>query len=204
MAEGQDWRETLPEDLRGEAMFKDIPDVPTLAKVARDLKAYQGRSIQVPADDADEKARDEFKAKLLGIAPSIAEAVEFKKAETARQAAAREASEAATAALKKEWGSDYDSKVQAAKVAAMKMGVPEGAVASMPPSQVKVWAQAAANLVGNGHQVGSQGSGSPPKMTPSEAKAELEKLRDDPKYYDGRHPEMHKRALELTAYLQAG
>ena len=67
-----DWREALPEELRAEPMFKDIQDVPTLAKVARDLKQYQGRSIQLPAEGADEAVRKEFFDKLSDKVPELA------------------------------------------------------------------------------------------------------------------------------------
>jgi hypothetical protein len=66
-----DWRSTLPEDLRGEAMFKDIPDVPTLAKVARDSKAALGGSIRPPGPEAGPEARKEFIAKLQKHAPEL-------------------------------------------------------------------------------------------------------------------------------------
>jgi hypothetical protein len=192
-----DWREELPEELRAEPMFKDVPDVATLAKVARDLKAYQGRSLALPADDADEAARKEFEARLAEKAPSLAKAVEFEKAETAKQKAAREATEAAAVALKKEWGSDYDDRVKAARAAAVKMGVPESALDSMPPSQVRVWAAAASALTGNAHHVGEQGKGGAPRMTGSEIDIEIAKHRADPEYYGGRRPDLHKRVAEL-------
>lgn len=66
-----DWRASLPEDLRGEAMFKDIPDVATLAKVARDSKAALGGSIRPPGPDAGPEARKDFVAKLQKHAPEL-------------------------------------------------------------------------------------------------------------------------------------
>jgi len=198
MAEGaKDWREELPEELRAEPMFKDVPDVATLAKVARDLKAYQGRSLALPADDADEAARKEFEAKLVEKAPAIAKAVEFEKAETAKQKAAREATEAAAAALKKDWGSEYEERVKAARAAAAKMGVPESALDAMPPSQIRVWAQTAAALTGKANQVGDQGKGGAPRMTSAEIDIEIAKLRADPEYFGGRRPDLHRRVSEL-------
>ena len=195
----QDWRETLPEEMRADPALKDIPDVVTLAKAFRDTKAMVGASVRLPAADADEAARAEFLEKIKERAPDLVEAVEFKKTETAKQAAAREAAEAATAALKKEWGSDYEDRVKAARVAAVKMGVPEAALDSMPPSQVRVWAQAAKALTGNAHQVGEQGKGGAPAMTDSQIDMEIQKLRADPEYFGGRRPDMHKRVSELMA-----
>lgn len=66
-----DWRAALPEDLRGEAMFKDIPDVATLAKVARDAKSALGASIRIPGPDAGDEARADFRAKLLKADPDL-------------------------------------------------------------------------------------------------------------------------------------
>lgn len=66
-----DWRAALPEDLRGEAMFKDIPDVPTLAKVARDAKHALGGSLRIPGPDAADAVKAEFQAKLREKVPDL-------------------------------------------------------------------------------------------------------------------------------------
>jgi hypothetical protein len=60
----EDWRSSLPDDLKGEAMFKDIPDVGTLAKVARDLKAFQGTALRPPGPEADAAAHRDFAERL--------------------------------------------------------------------------------------------------------------------------------------------
>jgi hypothetical protein len=78
---GADWRASLPEELRGEPMFKDIPDVATLAKVARDSRAALGGSIRPPGPDAGPEARKEFAAKLEKHVP---EAIFFPEDEKAR------------------------------------------------------------------------------------------------------------------------
>ncbi len=75
-----DWRAALPEDLKAEAMFKDIPDVPTLAKVARDLKAFQGTAIRIPGQDAGPEARKEFLGKLTEKVPELVLVPEDEKA----------------------------------------------------------------------------------------------------------------------------
>lgn len=73
MADGtpQDWKAALPDDLKGEPMFQTIPDVPTLAKVARDLKAFQGTALRPPGPDASPEARKEFAEKLEKLAPGV-------------------------------------------------------------------------------------------------------------------------------------
>ena len=47
-----DWRESLPEELRAEPSFKDVPDVPTLAKRFIDTKKMVGGSLKVPKEGA--------------------------------------------------------------------------------------------------------------------------------------------------------
>jgi len=195
----QDWRESLPAELAGEAMFKDIPDVATLAKVARDLKAFQGSAVRLPAADAPEAEREEFLAKLAEKVQPVADMRAKLKAadEEAKSRAAAEKS--AEEELRKEWGSSFDEKLQAARTAAKAMGVPEAAVAAMPMNQVRVWAQAATKLVGNQHQVGTQGSGTVPRLSDSEIDLEIAKHRADPEYFGGRRPDLHRRVAELMA-----
>lgn len=67
------WRDSLPDDLKGEAMFKDIPDVPTLAKVARDAKSALGSRMPIPGPDAGPEALAEFRQKLQKAAPDLIE-----------------------------------------------------------------------------------------------------------------------------------
>lgn len=74
----------VPSELRGEAMFKDIPDLPTLFKVARDTKAALGNAIRVPGPEAADKDRAEFHEKLKKHAPTL---IEIPKEEDKREAA---------------------------------------------------------------------------------------------------------------------
>lgn len=182
-----DWKETLPEELRAEPMLKDIPDIATLAKVAVD-----GRKLVSQVTEkikATEEAKASFEAQIL-------KAQEESKA---KEAAAAEVE----ASLRKEWGSGFDEKVESAKAAARAMGFPPGAVDSMPLSQAKYFAQAASKLVGNNHHVGSQGPGAPARMTEAEAAIEIRKIMNDPEYFGGRAPELHRRVAELMA-IRAG
>lgn len=61
----------VPEDLRSEPMLKDIPDVATLVKVARDSKSALGSSIRVPGPEAKPEDRKEFLSKLQKAAPEL-------------------------------------------------------------------------------------------------------------------------------------
>jgi len=184
----QDWRELLPEELRSEPMFKDVPSVATLGKIAKDLKEYQGRSVALPAADATPEQKAEFFAKLTEKVPDLgsykAKAEEFEKVQAstkAREAAEKEADQA----LRKEWGYAYDDKAAAARAAAKAMGVPEGAVTTMPPVFLKVFAEAAARLTGNVHQAGTQGPGLSTKRTPAEAARRIKEIQSNPAYWKG-------------------
>ena len=55
-----DWREGLPEELRAEPSFKDVPDVPTLAKRFIDTKKMVGGSLKVPKEGASPEEVNAF------------------------------------------------------------------------------------------------------------------------------------------------
>lgn len=66
------WREGLPENLQDEAVFKDIPDVSTLAKAYQDAQSFIGRSIRIPTDDANEETWTDFRERLKKV-PGVGE-----------------------------------------------------------------------------------------------------------------------------------
>lgn len=134
------------------------------------------------------------------------------KAEVVEQVAAASARAAAVKAthdaLRGEFGAGYEEKLKGAAVVASAMGFPPDMVdairsGSMPLAAAKAFLSTAAKVTTDPGQVSGQGHGGTPKVTPSEAARRLEVLRDDPKYWDGHHPEMHKEAAELTALLGA-
>lgn len=63
----------IPETLHENPTLKEIKDIPTLAQVAVDLKAYQGASIRIPGPDAGEPAHKEFREKLKAKVPDLVE-----------------------------------------------------------------------------------------------------------------------------------
>ena len=75
-----DWKSQLPEDLRAEPMFKDVPDVTSLAKIARDTKAALGGSLRVPGPEAKPEVRKEFLDKLQKLVPELVMVPEDEKA----------------------------------------------------------------------------------------------------------------------------
>jgi hypothetical protein len=207
MADGQDWKESLPEDLRGEVALKDIPDVATLAKVFRDTKAFVGNSIRKPGANATPEEKAEFLSRVAEVMPEIAEMRKQVEAGQAERTRTAEALAAADTTLRREWGIDYADKVKSAKAAAKAMGVPEGVLDSMPPAQLKVWAATAARVTGPGNEVGAQGaSGGNARMTPAEAQRRQAEIRS--KIWDTKDPglvkSMSAELFELQKYATPG
>lgn len=60
----QDWRATLPEDMRAEKSLADVKDIVTLAKNYVNTKKLVGGSVRLPGDDASEEEVAEFYNKL--------------------------------------------------------------------------------------------------------------------------------------------
>jgi hypothetical protein len=238
-----DWKAALPPELAAEPMIQQTPDLATLAKIAVDLKKYQGSSLKPPSSDAGPEARKEFIGKLQALVPELiylpedpavraeAEVVAFERlgrpkdekgytlegvqmpegvtldpaalAATAKALgltkaqfkalAAGAAGEMSTtmtqeasarAALKVEWGQAYDDRVGSAKAAALKQGVPAAAVDAMPASQLKVWANVAKSIGTEPRQVADQGAGANGRMTPAEAQAAMQEIRNRPEFWD--------------------
>jgi hypothetical protein len=70
----------IPEDLHDNALLKEVKDLPTLAKVAVDLKSYQGQSIRIPGPESGDADKKEFHEKLKKAAPSLVEIPDDEKA----------------------------------------------------------------------------------------------------------------------------
>lgn len=189
------------------------PDAAPEAKVefARKLQGVMPELVLVPEDEklraaveeqiwaklgrpADEKG---YEAKVEGVDLDLASLQAEAKAEGLTKAqfakrlekvvtaarASQDARKAADAELRKEWGPAYEEKVLAAKAAALKLGVPESALASIPPSQLKVWANVAKSIGGEGRQVGDQGANPTGMPTPAEAKVQLAEIMARKEYW---------------------
>lgn len=65
------WRDSLPEDLKGSASLANFSDIPALAKSYTELVSYQGASIRIPGEDAGDEQRTEFVNKLLDKVPNV-------------------------------------------------------------------------------------------------------------------------------------
>lgn len=75
------WRDTLPDELKGDPSLANFEDVGQLAKSFVDTKSYQGNSISIPGEDAGDEARQQFTDKLLEKAPNVMMRPDFDKPE---------------------------------------------------------------------------------------------------------------------------
>jgi hypothetical protein len=60
-----DWRDSLPEDIRGAKGFESIKDIGSLGKQFLDAQSHIGNSIRVPGEDAGQEDIDAFHQKLM-------------------------------------------------------------------------------------------------------------------------------------------
>lgn len=65
IAQSEDWRASLPEELRHDKVFDSVKDVASLAKQFKDAQSYMGNSIRIPGEDAGQEAIDAFHQKLM-------------------------------------------------------------------------------------------------------------------------------------------
>jgi len=68
---GQDWKDSLPDELKTDASLADVPDVATLAKRFVDTKAMVGGSFRVPSEEAGKEDWATFHASLMQKVPSL-------------------------------------------------------------------------------------------------------------------------------------
>ncbi len=66
-----DWKDTLPDDLKTNASLLDVPDVATLAKRFIDTKAMVGNSFRVPGEDASTEDWGKFNTNLIEKVPAL-------------------------------------------------------------------------------------------------------------------------------------
>ena len=60
-----DWRSSLPEDIRGAKAFDSVKDVGSLAKQFLDAQSHIGNSIRIPGEDAGQEAIEAFNQKIM-------------------------------------------------------------------------------------------------------------------------------------------
>jgi len=62
-----DWKEGLPEDMRGNPGLKDIKDIGGLAKSFLDAQSMIGGSVRLPSKEAGEEGRKAFRGRILEV-----------------------------------------------------------------------------------------------------------------------------------------
>lgn len=65
------WRDRLPDDIKGDASLASFEDIGSMAKSYIELKTYQGNSLHIPGEDAGDDQRKEFNSKLLDKVPGL-------------------------------------------------------------------------------------------------------------------------------------
>lgn len=69
--ENENWRDSLPTDLKDHASLKDVKDVAGLAKQFVDTLSAQGQMIRIPSADAGADALTAFHTKLTDKVPGL-------------------------------------------------------------------------------------------------------------------------------------
>ncbi len=65
IATTEDWRTSLPDDIRSAKAFDSVKDVGSLAKQFLDAQSHIGNSIRIPGEDAGQEAVDAFHQKVM-------------------------------------------------------------------------------------------------------------------------------------------
>lgn len=65
------WRDSLPDDIKGSSALADVKDIPSLAKQFIDAQSFIGRSVRIPGEDAGEEDWNKFHEKVLTGAPTL-------------------------------------------------------------------------------------------------------------------------------------
>lgn len=181
-----------------------VPDKPE----AYEIKAPEG----VPEDvfGKDTAAVLATWAHDLGLTPAQAQGIAERYANMLTQHAADIADQTETE-LRKEWGAAYERKVNAG-IAASRTFLNDEARAALKaaglehnPHILRMLVQIGEKIVDHDGTAGmGQGGGA---MTPNDARAEAQRIRAHPGYFDTRHPEhraLVSRALDLEKMATVG
>lgn len=66
-----DWKASLPDDLKAAPSLQDVKDIAGLARAFVDTKSMLGSSIRIPSADAAPAAKEEFRQKLKKAEPDV-------------------------------------------------------------------------------------------------------------------------------------
>lgn len=211
---GDDQRKAFRDQLRAK-----VPTLLELPADPKELEAVEGRIFEQLGRPKDSKGYAlPAETKLpegFDLAPIVAQAAEFgltkkqfealaKKAMTTHEALKGEEMKL-HAELRQELGLAYEERVAAARATAEKFGVPADIAKTLPPGQLRVWAQVAKAVASEPVQVAGQGGGG--ALTPGEAAAQISEILANPDYQNvnsPRHAFLHQRRLELARIAYAG
>lgn len=161
----------LPEDATERAKVEGIVfEKLGRPKEAKEYSAPAGVELPEPVleqlrKDAAEEGltKGQFAARAKKAADALVQASQTEKEQLA--------------ALKKELGEAFDERTSAAREVAVKLGVPEDVAKAMSARELRVFANVAKAVGGEARQVAGQGSGTPPKLTPAEARMQADEIR---------------------------
>ena len=77
----ENWRDELPDEIKGDESLANFEDVNALAKSFIETKAMVGSGIRVPGDDASDEQKAAFLSKILESAPTLMQKPNFDDAE---------------------------------------------------------------------------------------------------------------------------
>ena len=77
----KNWRDALPEELKGNESLSAFEDITGLAKSFIETKAMVGNGLRVPSDDASDEQKADFLNKVLDKAPNLMRRPNFEDTE---------------------------------------------------------------------------------------------------------------------------
>ena len=241
-SDNQDWKSSLPEELRNDATLQNIHDVESAAKTLIHQQKMMGSRIPIPKTDEEkgelysklgrpetsdkyeltipqelgnffpEANMNEFKniAHQIGLNNEQANALIEFQAKAIQNDMANEGSRLAVgkeeteAALKQEWGLEYDKNVRAAQRALQVYGDPEivelmNTEAGNHPAVVKLFARLGKEVT---EDMAQNTQNNTLASSPLDAKAEIETIFADAKHpYHHPDDQKHKEAVEKMRQL---
>jgi hypothetical protein len=170
-------------------------------KEAKEYPSLKDAKIELPEGVKVDEDQLRSYAHKLGFtkkqyATFAAEAVKERASLVALQSEAR-------AALKKELGDAFDDRLTAAAVAAKKLGASEEMVnalksGNVPAEQAKLWIGVAKSMGTEGGEFRQQEGGGSGKMTPDEAKTQIEEMYRNPAIHQKDHPDRVRLEQKLV------
>lgn len=174
----------------------------------KEAKAYPTlKDSKIEIIDGVQVDEESLRATAIKLGFTKKQYLDFAREVVAERAQAVKLNTEARQALKKELGEAFDDRLSAAAMAAKKLGASEDVVKALrngnvPSEQAKLWIGVAKALGTEGAELGAQGGSGDGKMTPAEARAQIDELYRNPAMQDARspiHADLVKKLHQLTA-----